>query len=203
MKFISWNVNGIRACAGKGFMDFFQETDADIFCIQETKMQEGQLELDTPGVDTCLLRIKIPECIYKSGIQKLCEFLTLFIGKSGIFPIRLWILQINLCMRYIQITAENNRLCLFQLFQVCKKIFLPFHTIIQSCKLALGVWCIHGNKVKIFKLQCDHTPFLVVLLDSKSVAYADWFLLGKYCCPRITFFLRIIPVLMISRWNWI
>jgi len=48
MKFISWNVNGIRACAGKGFMDFFQETDADIFCIQETKMQEGQLELDTP-----------------------------------------------------------------------------------------------------------------------------------------------------------
>ena len=49
MKFISWNVNGIRACAGKGFMDFFQETDADIFCIQETKMQEGQLELDTLG----------------------------------------------------------------------------------------------------------------------------------------------------------
>ena len=49
MKLISWNVNGIRACAGKGFMDFFQETDADIFCIQETKMQEGQLELDTPG----------------------------------------------------------------------------------------------------------------------------------------------------------
>ena len=49
MKFISWNVNGIRACAGKGFMDFFQETDADIFCIQETKMQEGQHELDTPG----------------------------------------------------------------------------------------------------------------------------------------------------------
>ena len=49
MKFISWNVNGIRACAGKGFMDFFQETDADIFCIQETKLQEGQLELDTPG----------------------------------------------------------------------------------------------------------------------------------------------------------
>ena len=49
MKFISWNVNGIRACAGKGFMDFFQDVDADIFCIQETKMQEGQLELDTPG----------------------------------------------------------------------------------------------------------------------------------------------------------
>ena len=49
MKFISWNVNGIRACVQKGFVDFFKEADADIFCLQETKMQEGQLVLDLPG----------------------------------------------------------------------------------------------------------------------------------------------------------
>ncbi len=49
MKFISWNVNGIRACVQKGFYDFFNEADADIFCLQETKMQAGQLEMDTPG----------------------------------------------------------------------------------------------------------------------------------------------------------
>ena len=49
MKLISWNVNGIRACVQKGFLDFFKEADADIFCIQETKMQEGQLTLDLPG----------------------------------------------------------------------------------------------------------------------------------------------------------
>lgn len=49
MKLISWNVNGIRACVQKGFLDFFKEADADIFCIQESKMQEGQLELDLEG----------------------------------------------------------------------------------------------------------------------------------------------------------
>ena len=49
MKFISWNVNGIRACVTKGFLDFFNEVDADIFCLQETKLQEGQIELDLPG----------------------------------------------------------------------------------------------------------------------------------------------------------
>ncbi|MCQ2521735.1 MAG: exodeoxyribonuclease III [Lachnospiraceae bacterium] len=49
MKFISWNVNGLRACLTKGFMDFFKEADADIFCLQETKMQEGQAEIDAPG----------------------------------------------------------------------------------------------------------------------------------------------------------
>ncbi len=49
MKLISWNVNGIRACMGKGFLDFFQAEDADIFCLQETKLQEGQISLDLPG----------------------------------------------------------------------------------------------------------------------------------------------------------
>lgn len=49
MKFISWNVNGLRACLKKGFEDFFHEIDADIFCIQETKMQEGQAEVHFEG----------------------------------------------------------------------------------------------------------------------------------------------------------
>ena len=49
MKLISWNVNGLRAVINKGFMDFFKKADADIFCVQETKMQEGQLELILDG----------------------------------------------------------------------------------------------------------------------------------------------------------
>lgn len=49
MKFISWNVNGLRACVGKNFMDDFARLDADFFCLQETKLQAGQIELDLPG----------------------------------------------------------------------------------------------------------------------------------------------------------
>ena len=48
MKFISWNVNGLRACMGKGFMDFFHAQDADFFCLQETKLQAGQITMDLP-----------------------------------------------------------------------------------------------------------------------------------------------------------
>ncbi len=51
MRFISWNVNGLRACVEKGFLDFFKEADADIFCVQETKLQKGQIELDLPGYE--------------------------------------------------------------------------------------------------------------------------------------------------------
>lgn len=49
MKFISWNVNGLRACVQKGFLEYFNSTDADFFCIQESKLQEGQIALDLPG----------------------------------------------------------------------------------------------------------------------------------------------------------
>ena len=52
MKFISWNVNGLRACAGKGFADAFSALDADFFCLQETKMQEGQLDLTFEGYES-------------------------------------------------------------------------------------------------------------------------------------------------------
>lgn len=49
MKLISWNVNGLRACVGKGFLDFFRQENADFFCLQETKLQEGQIDLPLPG----------------------------------------------------------------------------------------------------------------------------------------------------------
>lgn len=49
MKLISWNVNGLRACLQKGFLEYFQQEDADVFCLQETKLQAGQHDLDLPG----------------------------------------------------------------------------------------------------------------------------------------------------------
>ncbi|SIT84039.1 exodeoxyribonuclease III [Edaphobacillus lindanitolerans] len=49
MRFVSWNVNGLRACVKKGFLDYFAEVDADIFCVQETKLQEGQIDLELDG----------------------------------------------------------------------------------------------------------------------------------------------------------
>ena len=51
MKFVSWNVNGLRACVGKGFVDIFNDFDADFFCLQETKLQAGQIDLPLPGYE--------------------------------------------------------------------------------------------------------------------------------------------------------
>ena len=51
MKIVSWNVNGLRACVRKGFLDYFYEIDADLFCMQEIKLQKGQIDLDLPGYE--------------------------------------------------------------------------------------------------------------------------------------------------------
>jgi exodeoxyribonuclease-3 len=51
MRLVSWNVNGLRACVKKGFETAFWEADADIFCLQETKLSEGQIELSLPGYE--------------------------------------------------------------------------------------------------------------------------------------------------------
>ena len=48
-KMVSWNVNGLRACIKKGFLEYFEKTDADIFCLQETKLTAGQIEMELPG----------------------------------------------------------------------------------------------------------------------------------------------------------
>lgn len=83
-KFISWNVNGLRACKDKGFLDFFKEADADIFCLQETKLQKGQLELELSGYHqywnyaekkgysgTAIFTKKEPLCVsYGIGIEQ-------------------------------------------------------------------------------------------------------------------------------------
>ena len=54
MKLVSWNVNGLRACLGKGFLDFCAFADADVICLQETKMRPEQAEFDLPGYDALL-----------------------------------------------------------------------------------------------------------------------------------------------------
>ena len=51
MRLVTWNVNGLRACLGKGFLDFFQRVDADVVCLQETKLQPDQIALELPGYE--------------------------------------------------------------------------------------------------------------------------------------------------------
>lgn len=85
MKLVSWNVNGLRACVRKGFLDYFSQVDADIFCIQETKLQAGQIELELDGYHQywnyaikkgysgTAIFTKIKPLAVKYGIGDLCE----------------------------------------------------------------------------------------------------------------------------------
>ena len=78
-KLISWNVNGLRACVGKGFLDFFREAEADVFCIQESKLQEGQIELDLPGYHQyCCSQNQNLSCSFSSSTASSSMFSSCF-----------------------------------------------------------------------------------------------------------------------------
>lgn len=84
-----------------------------------------------PGIDFRPIRIKIPEGINKAHLLEVIHTGPLLIREARIFPVRLGIFQIDFLMGYIQVSAENHRLFLFQLLQVGTKIRLPFHSVIQ------------------------------------------------------------------------
>ena len=100
-------------------------------------------------------------------------------------------------MRHIHISCDDDRLCLFQFFQISPEIILPLHPIIQPCQLVLGIGSVHCDKIKIFKLTCDHTSLLVMLLDPDPVCDRYGLFFCKDRCPGVSFAHCIIPVLVI------
>ena len=102
-------------------------------------------------------------------------------------------------MCHIQIATENNRLFLLQLLQKLAKIILPLHPIRKSRQLILGVRRIAGHHIIIRVLRRNDAPFMIVLLNAETVAHAKRLLLRKQRCSRISFLLRIAPILIIPR----
>ena len=148
MRLISWNVNGLRACEGKGFSDIFRELDADFFCLQETKMQEGQLDLQFEGYTsywnyaekkgysgTAIFTKHQPLNVeYGIGIDlhdhegrvitlEMQDFF--LVCKASIHPVCLGILQVYLLMGDIQVTTQDNRLLGIESLQVCTERIFP------------------------------------------------------------------------------
>ena len=132
-----------------------------------------------PGINALFIRVKIAVRVDISRVQKLRKLASLLIRKSGIFPVRLWIFQVNLRVCHIQIPTENNRLFLLQLLQKLAEIILPLHPVRKSRQLILGVRRIAGHHIIIRVLRRNDAPFMIVLLNAKTVAHANRLLLRK------------------------
>ena len=101
-------------------------------------------------------------------------------------------------MSHIQVAAEDNRLFLFQGFEISKKSVFPFHAVGKPFQLILGVGRVYGYHIIMIKFKSDHTALPVMLLDSDSIGNAERLFLCKNGRSGISLFLRIIPVLMIA-----
>ena len=137
--------------------------------------------------------------VRESAPQNLAEASPLVIGKACVVVVRLGILQIDLLMGHVQVSAVDHGLGLLQLFDIPKKGLLPLHAVGQSGQFSLGIGHIDRHAEKLLIFCRDHPALAVVLLHPDAVGHLHRLLLGKKSCTRIAFLLRVIPVLVITR----
>ena len=154
LRFISWNVNGLRACVGKDFENQFKELDADFFCLQETKMQEGQLDLLFEGYESYW---NYAEKKGYSGTAIYTKHKPLSVSYGmGIEEhdhegriITLEYDQFYLVTCYIQIAADDDWFLGIKRFQKLAEIVFPSHAIIQALEFCLRIWGVAGNEIEL------------------------------------------------------
>ena len=101
-------------------------------------------------------------------------------------------------MRHIQVAAKDDRLPGIQLRNLLPECAVPFHPVVNSGQLRLGIGGIAGNQIKIGVLQSDHTAFRIQLRDPNTIADRKGLFFGKHSSSGIAFFLGIVPELMVT-----
>ena len=144
-------------------------------------MFTGVEAIGPPGIGAGFIGIKITVRVDHSGGQHVVKFGTFFIGETGVTAVGLRILQVDLLMRDVEIAAVNNRLFLFQLFHVCKKVIFPYLPVGETGEIFFGIRHIDRDQVKIRILHRDHTALMVVFLDAKSQRHVQRFFFYEGC----------------------
>ena len=158
----------------------------------------GLEHIAPPGVGAGLIGVQIPEGIGKAAFQQLGEAFTLLIREAGVTPVGGGILQIDLLVGNIQIAAEDHGLDLIQTAQVCSEGFLPFHPMINSCKLPLGIGGVAGDKIEFRVLQGDDPAFCIQFRHADAAGDIHGGVAGKDGGAGIALLFGVAPVLLIA-----
>ena len=141
----------------------------------------------------------MPEGIGKAQFQRLLKTLPLLIGKPCVAPIGSGIFQVNFPMGHIQVAADDHWLLAVQFRNFPAKGFVPFHPVVNSGQLPLGVGGVAGHQEELWIFQGNHSALVVQLRHSQTVRDGQGLLPGKYGGAGISLFLGIIPIHVVIR----
>ena len=119
------------------------------------------------------------ETVGEPCAQERGHFLTFLVGETGVFAVGLWIFQVNLLVRHIQVAAHNHRFLGIKPLQVDAKIVLPRHAVVEAAQTVLTVGRVASHEVEIRHLKRNHTSFVVVLVNAQAVGHAQRSVLGE------------------------
>lgn len=151
-----------------------------------------------PAVGTFQGWKEIAERIREARREKCRHFFTLLVGKTRIAAVGGRILEVYLLVGYVHVAADNDGFQLVKFRDVRQEIIFPPHAVVQATQAVLGVGHVHVDKEVVFKFQRHRPPFVAVFVHADSTAHTERFLTGKYCGSAVPFFLRIVPVALIT-----
>ena len=145
-----------------------------------------------------LLRVLVTEAVRKAAGQQVAELLTLLIRKAGIHVVRLWILEVDLLVGHVQVTAEDDGLLLVEALEILAEGILPRHAVLQSLQAVLGVRRVTADEEEVCHLEGDDTPLMVVQVDPDAIGYAQGMMLREDSSTGIAFLLGIVPITLVT-----
>ena len=151
-----------------------------------------------PTIHTGCIGIKVTEGVGKASLQQFSETFPFFVRETGISPVGGRVLQIDFPVGHVKVTAGDDGLFGIQRGEIFPESIIPFQSMIDPCKPLLRIGSVAGDEEKFRVFQCDQPAFGVQFGDPDAVSDGNGFLPGKNSRTGISFFLSVIPILMIS-----
>ena len=159
----------------------------------------GMEAIRPPGVSAGLIGMEMSESVSKSGLEQGGHLFTLFIAKSRVVAVRRRVLDVDVLMSHVHISADNDGFLPIQFQKVIAEAALPFHAVTQAAQLVLRIGRIDANKVESGIFKGNHATFVVVLLHAQAQSNAHRGVAGEDGRAAVTFLFRIVPIGLVTR----
>ena len=185
---------------GGGFYSVAQTVRCDEVVDTPPRVLLARLEAVTPPrVYLLCVRVEETEGVREAGIQEFGHLGALLVGKARVHAVCLRILQVNLLMRHVQVTAIYDGFLSVQLHEVGTQVRFPLHAVVEALQPVLRVRRIAAHEIEVLHFQSDEAPLVVVLLYAHAVGYGQWRVACEDGRAAVSFLLGIVPVAVISR----
>ena len=151
-----------------------------------------------PRIDVAHIRIAGAPCVGEARREELGEFAAFFVGKAGIHPVGLGVLEVDFLMSHVHVTTYQYGLLRVECHEILAEGVVPCHTVVETSQPVLCIWGIDGDDVEVLVFQRDDTSFVVVFIYAHTINDAQRLVLGEDGGTGVALLVGVVPVALIA-----